>query len=725
MRTNKLIAMIALGTPLACGSALLGGKSTSHHQKAPPSQEPLVLHGELEHYQNCDELRQALINNSADFFETQRLEHLYWQSRYSQSGGSAKASSASMPDMAPSAATSGAEKSVDSSTPPAASNKDVTTNLQEAGVDEADQIKMGAQHIFVVNNQLIGGVQIAVTRKSPMKYLGILALNDMQSAMLYATENRLLVAGRGQKAATDNQGVAMGFWVKAYDTSGADMPSLISEKFFRGTYVDSRFVQGRLVMVFQDRIPLVFQNNNWDYQDADSREEIVLDLEKSPVVAIQDDKAADVGCSSFTKSPFDNGQPDFTRVVAFDVTAGQLVSEVAVPGTPTRQMYMSEDQVVLAGHPAAKAVWVNYEDQIAWTRYQAFNKELNQRLEVIEINYDAAAGLLSAAAKGEVAGALKPFGAQWAFKALRAGERHLLALFTTTGSVRVEDDLGAADNHLWVLEADGLDLKTVASVPSLGAGEDIRAVRYSGNFAYVVTFERTDPLFAIDLSDPLTPQIAGELKMPGFSMYLHPTAEGRLIGVGYDTEEKQVGDGAFFQGLQLSLFDASKPENLVRLDNKIMGKRGSYTEVTQDHHAFYYDPTDAVLALPLVTFNDDVGIDAQAQDQTLNQNRMHNTLDFSGAIFFKESASGFEEIKRISHFSSVPALCQANFLPVSWQVQIPPQADVRRIFRSGDTIFTVSNYSVRSWNAADFHETGSAEIPFADCLPRRSNGGFE
>ena len=105
---------------------------------------------------------------------------------------------------------------------------------------------------------------------------------------------------------------------------------------------------------------------------------------------------------------------------------------------------------------------------------------------------------------------------------------------------------------------DGLAAR--GQVRGLGRGERIYAVRFMGPTGYVVTFRQVDPLYTLDLSDPDRPRAVGELKIPGYSAYLHPVAEGLLLGVGQDaTSAGRV------QGLQLSLFDVSNPASPRRL----------------------------------------------------------------------------------------------------------------------------------------------------------------
>lgn len=120
--------------------------------------------------------------------------------------------------------------------------------------------------------------------------------------------------------------------------------------------------------------------------------------------------------------------------------------------------------------------------------------------------------------------------------------------------------------------------------------EKLYATRFIGNRAYVVTFRVTDPLYVIDLSNPTDPKIAGELKVDGYSDYLHPISENLLLGVGKDAIPDQARDngdgrGAWYQGVKLSLIDVTDPENPREADKIILGKRGTDSTALSSHHA--------------------------------------------------------------------------------------------------------------------------------------------
>jgi len=146
-------------------------------------------------------------------------------------------------------------------------------------------------------------------------------------------------------------------------------------------------------------------------------------------------------------------------------------------------------------------------------------------------------------------------------------------------------------SQVTVLALRGGALVRVGQVDGLGRGETIHAVRFIGPVGYVVTFRQTDPLYTVDLSRPEAPRVAGELKVRGYSAYLHPVGDGLLLGIGQDATASGTS-----QGLQMSLFDVSDPADPRRLDRVRLP--GAYSDVEADHHAFTFSD-----GLALAPFN--------------------------------------------------------------------------------------------------------------------------
>ncbi|WP_199430446.1 beta-propeller domain-containing protein [Qaidamihabitans albus] len=161
----------------------------------------------------------------------------------------------------------------------------------------------------------------------------------------------------------------------------------------------------------------------------------------------------------------------------------------------------------------------------------------------------------------------------------------------TTLAPTGRDSMPDSESVVTVLRREEGALVPVDSLAGLGRGERIYAVRFIGPAAYVVTFRETDPLYTVDLSDPARPRAVGELKITGYSAYLHPAGDGRLIGVGQeaDTQGRTL-------GLQVSLFDVAEPATPRRIAQHHVA--GGRAQAETDAHAFLHWPADGLLVLP-------------------------------------------------------------------------------------------------------------------------------
>jgi uncharacterized secreted protein with C-terminal beta-propeller domain len=185
----------------------------------------------------------------------------------------------------------------------------------------------------------------------------------------------------------------------------------------------------------------------------------------------------------------------------------------------------------------------------------------------------------------------------------------------------------------------------LGAVGGLGAGERIYAVRFIGETGYVVTFRQVDPLYTVDLSDPVAPRVAGELELLGYSAYLHPAGKGRLIGVGQDASA-----AGRLQGAQISVFDVADPAHPALLQRASLGPDSS-TAAEWDHHAFLFWPRTDLVVLP--AFAD----------------------GFSGAIGLTVRGDGIRELGRVAH---------------------PGDPPVERAVVIGQRLFTVSRAGVEA-----------------------------
>lgn len=153
---------------------------------------------------------------------------------------------------------------------------------------------------------------------------------------------------------------------------------------------------------------------------------------------------------------------------------------------------------------------------------------------------------------------------------------------TLFGDTEEESEAPKTDtNVLYILDK---NLKELSRIENLAEDERVYSARFMGDAGYFVTYRQMDPLFSVDLSNPKNPKILGELKIPGFSEYLHPFGEGMLLGVGMDVDET----GTTTNGVKLSMFDISDPKDVQEIQKYVI--EGAYsTDVAYNYKAAFID----------------------------------------------------------------------------------------------------------------------------------------
>ena len=220
------------------------------------------------------------------------------------------------------------------------------------------------------------------------------------------------------------------------------------------------------------------------------------------------------------------------------------------------------------------------------------------------------------------------------------------------------------------LAARGGALVPLGRVGGLGKGERVYAVRFVGDTGYVVTFRQVDPLYTLDLSAPARPVVRGELKIRGYSAYLHPVGDGLLLGIGQDATD----DGRVL-GTQASLFDVSDLRRPRRLDALALGK--AWSEAEHDHRAFLWWPRTRLAAIPL----------------------SGGDRPFAGAIGLRIGRTTIAEAGRVSHPAGAA------------------DAPIRRTVVVGDVLYTVSDTGVKASSLATFAGLGFVALPAGDVRP--------
>ncbi|MGW5680756.1 beta-propeller domain-containing protein [Nonomuraea sp. NPDC003754] len=224
------------------------------------------------------------------------------------------------------------------------------------------------------------------------------------------------------------------------------------------------------------------------------------------------------------------------------------------------------------------------------------------------------------------------------------------------GNLRVATttaDQKSSSSSVHVLRAD--TLAKVGEVGGLGRNERIYSVRFIGPVGYVVTFRQVDPLYTLDLRDPAAPRVTGELKITGYSAYLHPAGDGRLIGLGQEASEK-----GRTLGTQVSLFDVSDPAAPRRLSQLFQKESGS--EAEWDPHAFLYWPKSGTAVIPVSSYR--------------------NGQSDSGALVLKITDTAVTSVGTIKH----PRVKEGDYTY---------EPNIQRSMVIGDSLWTVSPSGIK------------------------------
>jgi uncharacterized secreted protein with C-terminal beta-propeller domain len=209
---------------------------------------------------------------------------------------------------------------------------------------------------------------------------------------------------------------------------------------------------------------------------------------------------------------------------------------------------------------------------------------------------------------------------------------------TTTGHAW---GVSTSKNNVYILDA---DLKIVGRLEDLAPGEQIYSARFMGDRLYLVTFKKVDPLFVIDLKDPTAPKVLGKLKIPGYSNYLHPYDETHIIGLGKEAIDSEKGNFAWYQGVKLSLFDVSDVANPREVAKLEIGNRGTDSPALSDHKAFLFSREKNLLVIPIL----EARIDPSIYGGRIQAN-IYGDYIYQGAYVFQISTEGIQLRGRITH----------------------------------------------------------------------------
>jgi Beta propeller domain len=466
------------------------------------------------------------------------------------------------------------------------------TNTHEAGVDEPDLVKTDGKRIVTVSSG-----RLTVVDASSRRLVGTIDLGENMQGydadLLLAGDHALVLGNQAayrDVVVEDSAGTVAkpsdavtGTSLILVDLAG---PRVISRGHADGMIVDARQVGSvaRVVVRSYPRLDFPMPQQGTDAERIAANKAIIntsgIDdwLPRLEVTTDGRTTQSRVGCEAVSRPATYSGT-NLLTVLSFDLArdaldSGQPVSIVADGDT----VYSNGPSLYVASGQAWRVLPMAPGDPQS--------KPQEPRTEIYKFDTSSASERPRYVAGGSVPGHLLN---QYAMSEWDGR----LRVASTTDSVM---DPGVAPplshSGVYVLAQNGEQLVQVGAVEGLGKGERIYSVRFVGPVGYVVTFRQTDPLYTVDLGDPTKPTVRGELKIPGYSAYLHPAGGNRLIGVGQDAT-----DQGSVTGTQVSLFDVGNLADPIRLAKYTLP--GTYSEAEFDPHAFLYWPASGLLVVPL------------------------------------------------------------------------------------------------------------------------------
>ena len=492
------------------------------------------------------------------------------------------------------------------------------TNTQEAGVDEADIVETDGRYLYTFS----GGQLVIVDLIDPADpQLVSFTEFDAPFDEMYLQGDRLTLLRRGSSRPWRGSTTAE---LLVLDLTDRTAPVVVERTEIDGRIVDSRAVGDRVYVVVSSRILPPIETLVVDDASLAEGQELRVNETLDQYVARLRDQLSEIALPAYKTfgpdgellqsgvltepknihKPLDAADDALLSLVTFDA-GDDLVGPMSSTGIFTSgstEVYMSGDSVYTLR---------NYSGDTAIFKF--------------EVTEGGASALV---ATGRVDGTLlNQF-------SVDEYEGRLRIVTTETRRETVETRRGRRIarqqrriNNLLILEQDGADLKVVGRIEDLAPTETVRSVRFLDDRAYVVTLRVVqrrviDPLFVLDLSDPTEPQVTGELKIPGFSDYLHPVGEDYVIGIGRDSDEFTGWIGP----LQISLFFTGGDTDPVLADQFTMeGVQWHSTEAWSNHHAVAYFAEDQILSLP-ISWTETISVDGEEPGSARNRYEHHSAM---------------------------------------------------------------------------------------------------
>ena len=466
------------------------------------------------------------------------------------------------------------------------------TNTQVQNVDESDTVKVDDRYIYYVSDQKI--VIIDAENPENSSKIAEISYEEFNPREIYVKNNKLIVIGNEIenynetfKVSTENiatYDIAKISDLKTgmilYDISNIKEPKEIRRVMIQGSYISSRMIENNIYFVA----------NQYLYTSQIARYEL-KDLNEEDYKPKYQDTAINQ----------EEKYIDYNRIYCLD---GQDASYLMLAGLNIENDEEADIKTFLGAGQYVYASEKNMYIAINKQKYGKGYELLGGTTHILKFELED--GKFTFKSEADIEGQVNN-----QFSMDENGENFRIA--TTSGNIwNITND---TKNNLYVLND---KLEEIGKITGFAPNEKIYSVRYVGDKAYIVTFKQTDPLFVIDLSNPTNPQILGELKLPGYSTYLHPYDETHIIGFGYETKEN--GTRVTTEGLKMVMFDISDFTNPQVLFKVNIGDRYTSSELLYNHKALLYSKEKNIIAFPLNSYsNGKINSKAEIYEIDLNQ----------------------------------------------------------------------------------------------------------
>ena len=515
-----------------------------------------------------------------------------------------------------------------------------STNNQVEGVDEADVVKTDGAYVYTASGNTVtiteayppGGARVLVRIPVPANVVG-----------LFVNGDRLVIL---TSAYGFDAGAQVLTRVQVWDISTRTAPRIAHDLAFGGLYEGSRMID--------DYVYVAATGTVYNETDGYVLPSTWTDGTQASLTY------ADVGFL-----PGSEGSYSVILLVAFRVTGEELQGCIEAILSPAQSWWGRGTMYVSLGHV--------FLGRRTMTRIDPYTFIESSSIYRFAIDSGTIEYRGSADVPGQI---LNQF-------AMDEHETYL----------RVATSTWNQGTNVYVLDG---SLEIRGRLEGLAPGETMHSARFLGDRVYLVTFKKIDPFFVVDLSDATSPRLLGELKIPGFSDYLHPYDENHVIGLGKHTVD--MGTFAWFQGVKLSLFDVSDMTNPREVSTLVIGDRGTESEVARDHRAFLLDQERGFLVLPIALAVIDRSENLAPPPSTYGERVWQGAY-----VISVNSSLGFRTITTVSHEDP-------NRVPACFVMYGCNPFAIRRSLYIGDYLYTVSGSAIRIHEIGSFQEVGQVPL---------------